>query len=70
LRLFRVDRCRKYINIALGTLFALRIGHAEFGLLAQGSQGVGRPIGYFGTQAVLASLAGYAGYLIKDYWTI
>ncbi|KAH8727226.1 MAPEG family-domain-containing protein [Phaeosphaeriaceae sp. PMI808] len=59
---------RTFINSALGTLFALRIGHAEFGLLAKDALGRGRPIGFLGTQAVLASLAGYTAYLIKDYW--
>lgn len=59
-----------YINYALGALFALRISHAEFGILLPGAAGVGRPIGYFGTQAVLAGLAGYAAYLIKDFWLI
>jgi hypothetical protein len=61
---------RTYINSALGTLLALRVGHAEFGLLAEGSGGLGRPVGYVGTQVVLASLAGYTAYLIKSYWQI
>ncbi|KAF2033236.1 hypothetical protein EK21DRAFT_58963 [Setomelanomma holmii] len=61
---------RTYINSALGALFAFRIGHAEFGLLAQDSKGPGRIVGFYGTQAVLASLAGYTAYLIKDYWQI
>ena len=61
---------RTYINSALATLFALRVGHAEFGMFIQDAGGPGRPVGYFGTQAVLASLAGYAAYLIKGYWQI
>ena len=66
-----VDRVtRTYINSALGTLFALRVGHCEFGLFAQDAMGPGRIIGYYGTQAVLASLAGYTAYLIKGYWLI
>jgi hypothetical protein len=32
--------------------------------------GIGRPVGFIGTQAVLAGLAGYTAYLIKDYWMI
>jgi len=32
--------------------------------------GKGRPVGFFGTQAVLASIAGYAAYLVKGYWQI
>jgi uncharacterized membrane protein YecN with MAPEG domain len=61
---------RTYINSALGALLACRIGHAEFGLLAQDSKGVGRIIGFYGTQTILASLAGYTAYLIKGYWQI
>jgi|TARA_R110002003_G_scaffold115_1_gene9921 uncharacterized membrane protein YecN with MAPEG domain len=61
---------RTYINSALGALFACRIGHAEFGLLAQDSKGVGRIIGFYGTQTILATLAGYTAYLIKGYWQI
>ncbi|KAL6703472.1 hypothetical protein ACN47E_009646 [Coniothyrium glycines] len=61
---------RSYLNYALGALFAFRIGHAEFGLLAKESKGIGRGIGYYGTQSVLVGLAGYAAYLIKDFWLI
>jgi hypothetical protein len=32
--------------------------------------GVGRIVGFYGTQTVLASLAGYAAYLIRGYWQI
>jgi hypothetical protein len=32
--------------------------------------GVGWILGYYGTQTVLASLAGYTAYLIKSYWQI
>jgi hypothetical protein len=38
--------------------------------MAQDSKGAGRIVGYYGTQAVLASLAGYTAYLIKGYWQI
>ncbi|EDU45852.1 relative of glutathione S-transferase MAPEG superfamily [Pyrenophora tritici-repentis] len=61
---------RTYINYALGTLLALRISHAELGLLIKNSMGPGRIVGYYGTQTVLAGLAGYAAYLIKDFWMI
>lgn len=59
-----------YINYALGTLFALRIGHAELGLNIKDSMGPGRIVGYFGTQAVLVALAGYTAYLVKDFLQI
>lgn len=51
----------------MGTLFALRIAHADFGLMREGNFGdnaVGRPIGYFGTVGVLAGLAGYVAKLV------
>jgi hypothetical protein len=34
------------------------------------SKGPGRIVGFYGTQAVLAGIAGYATYLITDYWMI
>jgi hypothetical protein len=63
-------RQRKYIQYALGTLFALRVSHAELGLMRQDGKGVGRILGYYGTQTVLAALAGYTAYLVKGYWQI
>jgi hypothetical protein len=38
--------------------------------MAEESKGPGRIVGYYGTQAVLASLATYTAYLIKGYWQI
>jgi len=61
---------RSYISYALGGLFALRVAHAELGLMTQDAIGAGRPVGFFGTQAVLLGLSSYAAYLIKDYWLI
>ncbi|KAL5120341.1 hypothetical protein ACEQ8H_001631 [Pleosporales sp. CAS-2024a] len=61
---------RTYINSALGAVFALRIAHAEFGLMAAESKGVGRIVGFYGTQTALLSLAGYTAYLIQGYWQI
>lgn len=61
---------RSYISYALGGLFVFRVAHAEFGLMINESIGAGRPVGYFGTQAVLLGLSSYAAYLIKDYWLI
>lgn len=37
-------------------------------MMREGSLGLGRPVGYYGTQAVVASLAGYLVYLVKDFW--
>ncbi|KAF2851154.1 hypothetical protein T440DRAFT_467895, partial [Plenodomus tracheiphilus IPT5] len=59
---------RSYINYALGALFAFRVSHVELGMTLNESSGVGRPIGFYGTQAVLLGLSSYAAYLIKDYW--
>ena len=38
--------------------------------MTEGNAGFGRPVGFLGTQAVLGGLAGYAAYLIKDFWMI
>jgi uncharacterized membrane protein YecN with MAPEG domain len=60
---------KKILNYALGTLLVLRVLHAELGLRGQEDAiGVGRPIGYFGTQGIIAGLAGYCAYLVKGYW--
>jgi hypothetical protein len=32
------------------------------------TMGAGRPVGFYGTQAVVAGLAGYLVYLVKDFW--
>ncbi|KAH7138283.1 membrane-associated, eicosanoid/glutathione metabolism protein [Dendryphion nanum] len=60
---------RNIINYGLGTLFAVRIGHA-LGLGAPGAMGIGRIVGYYGTQVVMTFFTGYLGYLVKDYWQI
>ncbi|KAF2752012.1 hypothetical protein M011DRAFT_393910, partial [Sporormia fimetaria CBS 119925] len=59
---------RSYINYALGTLFAVRIAHVEFGLTKNNAAGYGRAVGYYGSQAIIAGLSGYLAYLVKDYW--
>ncbi|KAG9197271.1 hypothetical protein G6514_001910 [Epicoccum nigrum] len=61
---------RTYLNWALGTLFALRISHAELGLMLKDSMGPGRILGYYGTQGLLLTLAGYTAYLVKDFLQI
>ncbi|KAF2000322.1 hypothetical protein P154DRAFT_522528 [Amniculicola lignicola CBS 123094] len=60
---------RTYINYGLGALFALRVSHAEFGVMSEGSLAMGRPVGYYGTQAVITGLIGYVGYLVQGYWS-
>ncbi|KAF2871015.1 membrane-associated, eicosanoid/glutathione metabolism protein [Massariosphaeria phaeospora] len=59
---------RTYINTGLGVLFALRVSHAELGLTIQNGLGLGRLVGFYGTQAFIAGFASYAAYLVKDYW--
>ncbi|MCJ1274301.1 hypothetical protein MMC21_002096 [Puttea exsequens] len=59
---------RKILNYAMATLFVLRIAHVELGLRGNEAMGYGRPVGYYGTQGFLAAMAGYCGWLSKDYW--
>lgn len=62
---------RKGLNYVMATLLALRVAHADGGLRLQGKfgdNGVGRPLGYFGSMGVLGSLAGYSAWLVKGYW--
>lgn len=62
---------RKALSYVMALLFGLRVMHADVGLMLKGefgSNGVGRPIGFLGSHAVLGGLAGYAGWLVKGYW--
>jgi hypothetical protein len=59
------------LNYIMASLLALRIAQAEGGLRLQGkfgNNGIGRPVGYFGSMGVLGGLAGYAAFLAKGYW--
>ncbi|KAI0901449.1 membrane-associated, eicosanoid/glutathione metabolism protein [Annulohypoxylon nitens] len=57
---------RKVLTTALSALLAFRIAHVEIGLMD--GLGIGRPIGYWGTSATIATLGGYAAFLVKGYW--
>ncbi|KAF3761723.1 hypothetical protein M406DRAFT_342457 [Cryphonectria parasitica EP155] len=59
---------RTALSVVLGGLFILRVLHAELGLFRPGSMSVGRPLGYFGTCALLGGLAWYNACLVGDYW--
>ncbi|KAI4133509.1 MAG: hypothetical protein LQ341_006160 [Variospora aurantia] len=59
---------RTYLNYAMGILLAIRIGHVELGMRGKDTLGPGRPVGQFGTQALLGALAVYGTYLVKGYW--
>jgi len=61
---------RKALTWALSALTVARILHAEAGLMIKDYMGWGRAPGYFGTQGVIAGLAGYAAYLVKGYWEL
>lgn len=49
----------------LGLLLAVRVAHVEIGMK---TGGMGRAIGFFGSQGVMAGFAGYIVVLLKDYW--
>ncbi|KAL8785107.1 MAG: hypothetical protein Q9195_008779 [Heterodermia aff. obscurata] len=59
---------RKILNYVLGSLLLFRIGHVELGLRGSKTLGAGRPVGYYGTQAIMAGLVGWTGWLVKGYW--
>lgn len=59
---------RKVLNYAMAALLALRIAHVEIGMKGQNTIGIGRPVGYYGTQVILAGLAGWGTWLVKGYW--
>jgi uncharacterized membrane protein YecN with MAPEG domain len=59
---------RKVLNGSLGALLLLRILHVELGMLDPNASSNGRRIGYYGTLGFIGGMAGYATYLVKDYW--
>ncbi|KAK2051119.1 hypothetical protein LY76DRAFT_688535 [Colletotrichum caudatum] len=59
---------RRVLGWLLGGFLALRVLHAEVGIMRPGGMGRGRPVGYFGSVGVIGALAGYAAYLAKQYW--
>ncbi|KAK0642442.1 hypothetical protein DIS24_g9068 [Lasiodiplodia hormozganensis] len=63
---------RRSLHYALATLFALRVAHAELGLTksfrGMKSLGLGRITAFYGSQAFIAGVAGWAAWLCKGYW--
>ncbi|KAK1987708.1 membrane-associated, eicosanoid/glutathione metabolism protein [Colletotrichum cereale] len=59
---------RKTLGWLLGSFLALRVFHAELGIMRPQGMGSGRPVGYFGSIGVLGTLAAYGAYLTKGYW--
>ncbi|KAK5166108.1 uncharacterized protein LTR77_008369 [Saxophila tyrrhenica] len=53
------------LTAALSALVVFRIAHAEYGLMAKGYGGKGRPIGFFGTAGVIVGLAAYGAWLAR-----
>ncbi len=45
-----------------------RVMHVELGLRCDGTTGIGRAVGWWGTMGTIAYLAGYAGWLVRKYW--
>ncbi|KAF9875306.1 hypothetical protein CkaCkLH20_07126 [Colletotrichum karsti] len=58
---------RKALSWFLGGFLAMRVLHADFGILSQGI-GLGRPVGYWGSVGLLSAIAGYSAFLVKGYW--
>ncbi|KAI1089663.1 MAPEG family-domain-containing protein [Rostrohypoxylon terebratum] len=56
----------KVLATALSLLLAFRIAHMGMGLMD--GLGIGRPIGYWGTSAIIETLGGYAAFLVKGHW--
>ncbi|QDS76247.1 hypothetical protein FKW77_001085 [Venturia effusa] len=59
---------RKALTYIMSALFAFRLAHVEYGLYGPDNASPGRPFGYFGTNGVLAGLAGYTAWLVRGYW--
>ena len=52
----------------MAALFALRMAHVELGLKMKNAEGVGRTIGFYGTQIWLATVAGWGAYCVRGFW--
>lgn len=59
---------RKILGWLLGTFLALRVLHAEVGIMKSQGTSLARPVGYLGSLSVLSALAGYGAFLVKGYW--
>jgi len=59
---------RRLVNYALGALFVGKVSQIKFGFMRKGTWGRGRVIGSLASQGVLAGMAGYCAYLVRDYW--
>ncbi|KAK7529972.1 membrane-associated, eicosanoid/glutathione metabolism protein [Phyllosticta citribraziliensis] len=63
---------RRVLHGALATLLALRIAHVELGLRShfrgRRSAGLGRALGYYGTQVWLLAVAGWGAWGVRGVW--
>lgn len=58
----------KALTVGLLGLLFFRVSNVEFGLRAKNSLGWGRPVGYFGTLAYVATLSVYGAWLARSFW--
>jgi len=56
----------KVLSCILGGFFAMRVAHVELGLRGKDSNGIARPISFMGTQLIVAGLAGWGAWMVKD----
>ncbi|KAI5856629.1 membrane-associated, eicosanoid/glutathione metabolism protein [Tricharina praecox] len=59
---------RRVLAYALAGLWVLRVVNVEAGLRAEGTTGVGRKIGYYGTHTWIGAMAAWCVHLTRDYW--
>ena len=59
---------KTFLTTVLSVLTVGRIMHGEFGLMAKGSNGIGRPIGFLSTLGVIGSLAIYGAWCSRSNW--
>lgn len=58
----------KVLTYVMIALFVFRLAHVEFGIYGPDNASAGRPLGYFGTNGVLAGFAAYTAWLVRGYW--
>ncbi|KAK4982847.1 hypothetical protein LTR50_007556 [Elasticomyces elasticus] len=59
---------RRHLHWTLAGFFAVRVIHVELGLMRQRTQGLGRFVGYWGTNAWFIGMVSWIGYCVKGYW--
>jgi uncharacterized membrane protein YecN with MAPEG domain len=59
---------RRVLTAGFAALLLARIAHVELGLKAENNMGLGRLTGHATSMAFVASMAGYAAWLVRGYW--